>query len=49
MEDGCGCRVKSICPLVRPGTIGSMPSLGGLSNMEEGVICRYLCFAHYNF
>ena len=26
-----GCRLKSNCPLVGPGTVGGMPSVGGLS------------------
>ena len=26
-----GCRYESNCPLVGPGTIGGMPSVGGLS------------------
>ena len=38
---GCGWRFKVNCPLLGPGTIGGMLSLGELSNewMIQGKVC----------
>ena len=35
-----GCRFKSNCPLVEPGTIGGMPSVGGLSKGSKPLFTR---------
>ena len=39
---GLGCKIKANCPLVGPGLVGEMPSVGGLSKGSYSVFTRVL-------